>query len=174
MVMAGLLALSHHPDARRVANIAFGSGLTTQTLASSSLPQEIVSVEIEPAIVAAARSFGARVALAYTDPRSHIVIDDARAYFSGGDQRFDIIVSEPSNPWVNGVAKLFSQEFYDFVPRHLNEGGLLVQWYRYEMSDRTLLSILAALNSRFADYAIYTSSEFDLLIVASPTPRYHR
>jgi spermidine synthase len=169
MVMAGLLALSHHPQPGRIANIGFGSGLTTQTLASSSLPAEIVSVEIEPAIVAAARSFGTRVGLAYTDPRSRIVIDDARAYFSGGGQRFDVIVSEPSNPWVSGVAKLFSQEFYDFVPRHLNAGGLLVQWVQaYEMSDQTLLSILAALDSRFADYAIYTSNEFDLLIVASP------
>lgn len=170
MVMAGLLALAHHPNPQRIANIGFGSGLTTQTLASSTLPAEIVSVEIEPAIVAAARSFGARVELAYTDPRSRFVIDDARAYFSGGGQRFDVIVSEPSNPWVSGVAKLFSQEFYDFVPRHLNQGGLLVQWVQaYEMSDQTLLSILAALDSRFADYAIYTSSEFDLLIVASPT-----
>lgn len=169
MVMAGLLALAHHPNPRRIANIGFGSGLTTQTLVSSTLPSEIVSVEIEPAIIAAARSFGPRVELAYTDPRSRFVIDDARAFFSGGGQRFDVIVSEPSNPWVSGVAKLFSQEFYDFVPRHLEEGGLLVQWVQaYEMSDQTLLSILAALDSRFADYAIYTSNQYDLLIVASP------
>ena len=170
MIMAALLALAHHPDPRRVANIGFGSGLTTHTVASSEVPEEIVSVEIEPAIVAAARGFGERVAKAYTDPRSRIVYDDARAYFSGGGKSFDVIISEPSNPWVSGVAKLFSQEFYEFVPRHLNPGGILLQWVQaYEMSDQTLLSILAALDSRFVDYAIYTSNNYDLLIVASPT-----
>ncbi len=170
MIMAGLLALAYHPDPQWVANIGFGSGLTTHTIASSSVPKGIVTVEIEPAMVAAARGFGDRVAKAYTDPRSLIIFDDARAYFSGGGKSFDVIISEPSNPWVSGVAKLFSQEFYEFVPRHLKPGGILVQWVQaYEMSDQTLLSILAALDSRFADYAIYTSNRYDLLIVASPT-----
>ncbi|MBK9656186.1 MAG: spermidine synthase [Rhodanobacteraceae bacterium] len=169
MIMAGLLALAHHPQPKRLANIGFGSGLTTHTLASSTQPIEITSIEIEPAMVLAASLFGASVERAFNDPRSHIVYDDARAYFAGGARTYDVIVSEPSNPWVSGVAKLFSQEFYDFIPRHLEPGGLLVQWVQaYEISDRTLLSILAALDGRFRDYAIYTSNNFDLLIVASP------
>ncbi len=169
MIMAGLLGLAYHPNPRQIANIGFGSGLTTHTLASSSQPETITSVEIEPAMVAAASLYGASVDRAFSDPRSQIVYDDARAYFAGGAHRYDVIVSEPSNPWVSGVAKLFSQEFYDFIPRHLESGGLLIQWVQaYEISDRTLLSILAALDGRFRDYAIYTSNNFDLLIVASP------
>jgi predicted membrane-bound spermidine synthase len=169
MVLLGLLGLAHHPEAKRVAVIGFGSGLTTHTLASSSLPAEITTVEIEPAMVAAARGFGSHVERAFLDPRSQIVFDDARAFFSGHAGQFDVIVSEPSNPWVNGVAKLFSQEFYDLVARQLAADGVLVQWVQaYELSDQTLLSILAALDSRFADYVIYTSNNFDLLIVASP------
>lgn len=169
MIMAGLLALAHHPQPARVANIGFGSGLTTHTLASSPRPREIISIEIEPAMIEAARLFGGRVRAAFEDPRSQFVYDDARAYFSGHRSSFDVIVSEPSNPWVSGVAKLFSLEFYEFLPRHLADNGLLVQWVQaYEISDRTLHSIFAALDARFADYTIYTSNNFDLIIVASP------
>lgn len=169
MIMAGLLALAHHRNPERIVNIGFGSGLTTHTIASSPRPEEIVTVEIEPAMVEAARLFGKRVERAYSDPRSRFVFDDARAFFASGQAAFDVVISEPSNPWVNGVAKLFSLEFYEFLGRHLKEDGLLVQWVQaYEISDRTLHSILAALDARFADYAIYTSNNFDLIIVASP------
>jgi len=169
MIIAALLALSHNAEPRQIANIGFGSGLTSHVLASSTLPVEITNIEIEPAMVTAARGFGERVERAYLDPRSKIVFDDARAYFAGGAKTFDVIVSEPSNPWISGIAKLFSREFYEFIPRHLKPNGILVQWVQaYEISDQTLLSILAALDSRFADYRIYLSNTLDLLIVASP------
>jgi predicted membrane-bound spermidine synthase len=169
MILAAILGLAFHPEPREIANIGFGSGLTSHTFASSSLPSEIVTVEIEPEMVEAARGFGDRVARAYTDPRSRIVIDDARAYFSGIGGRYDVIVSEPSNPWVSGVAKLFSTEFYGFARRHLDDGGLLVQWVQaYEISDATLLSMLRALDASFADYALFVSNNTDLLIVATP------
>ena len=59
---------------------------------------------------------------------------------------YDVIVSEPSNPWVSGVASLFTQEFYAIARRHLKPDGLLVQWIHfYEMSDELLAEMLAAL-----------------------------
>jgi spermidine synthase len=175
MILAALLGLAYHPAPLDVANIGFGSGLTTHTFAQSSLPASITSVEIEPKMVEAARGFGARVIGAYDDPRSRIVIDDARAYFSGHGNRYDVIISEPSNPWVAGVAKLFSVEFYAFAKRHLKEGGLLVQWVQsYEIADATLLSLLRALDAEFADYTLYLSNGTDILIVASPTAKLPR
>lgn len=167
MVIAALLGLAAHAEPREVAVIGFGSGLTTHTLASSALPSGITTVEIEPRMVEAARGFGERVARAYEDPRSKIVIDDARAYFSGMGGRYDIIVSEPSNPWVAGVAKLFSTEFYAFVKRHLKPQGLLVQWLQaYEISDATALTVLRALDTEFTDYALYLSNDTDIIILA--------
>lgn len=168
MVIAALLGLSIHAQAKDVAVIGFGSGLTTHTLASSAVPSVITTVEIEPRMVDAARGFGERVARAYDDPRSQIVIDDARAYFSGRGARYDLIVSEPSNPWVAGVAKLFSTEFYTFVKRHLKPDGLLVQWLQaYEISDATALTVLRALDAEFSDYALYLSNDTDIIIIAT-------
>jgi len=76
-------------------------------------------------------------------------------------------MSEPSNPWVNGVAGLFTTEWYRDVKRYLAPGGLLVQWLQtYEFNDRLLASILAALGENFADFEVYEMNGVDLIVVA--------
>jgi len=167
MVMAAALPLLIKPDAMRYANIGFGSGLTVEALLSHSAPREVDTVEIEPAMVSGARSFIPRVIRPYRDPRSNIVIEDAKSFFARHGKRYDVIISEPSNPWVNGVAGLFTTEWYRDVKRYLAPGGLLVQWLQtYEFNDRLLGSILAALGENFADYEIYEMNGVDLIVVA--------
>jgi spermidine synthase len=170
MVMTGLVPLAFKPDARTAAIIGFGSGMTTTTLLGSPNLERVDTIEIEPQMVEGARLFGDIVAPAYADPRSRIVIDDAKSYFARSRLRYDLIVSEPSNPWVSGVASLFTQEFYTRVKRQLNPGGLFVQWIQvYEFNDRLLAMILRALDAEFDDYAVYAANDGDLVIVASPT-----
>lgn len=169
MVLAAALPLSMHATPNHVGVIGFGSGLTTHALLGDPRVQRVDTIEIEPAMVAGARSFGPRVERAYTDPRSHIVIDDAKSYFSGQRSKYDVIISEPSNPWISGVGALFSKEFYEFVPRHLNEDGLFLQWVQlYEIDDALVSSILRGLTPAFSDYSAWLSNASDLLIVATP------
>jgi hypothetical protein len=125
------------------------------------------TIEIEEKMVEGARLFRPRNELAYTDPRSHIVIDDAKTYFSALQSAYDLIVSEPSNPWVSGVAGLFSTEFYRLVRRHLAPGGLFVQWIQlYEIDIPLVVSVLQALEANFSDYVAYATNDVDLLIIA--------
>ena len=167
MVLAGMLPLLHHPDPRTAAVIGFGSGLTTNTLLGDPRLERVDTIEIEPAMVDGARVFGKHVERAYKDPRSHIHIEDAKTFFAANRASYDIIVAEPSNPWVSGVASLFSREFYHFVPRHLRPGGLFVQWIQlYEINDELVGAIAHALSSSFSDYRIYLSYNADMLIVA--------
>jgi spermidine synthase len=169
MVLAGALPLAYHHEPRRGAVIGFGSGLTTHTLLADRRLERVDTIEIEQAMVDGARLFRERVERAYRDPRSRIVIDDAKSFFSGQNERYDLIVSEPSNPWITGVGALFSQEFYAFIPRHLSEDGVFVQWLQlYEIDDRLVGSILAALAPAFSDFAAYLANAADLLIVAKP------
>jgi hypothetical protein len=129
--------------------------------------ERVDTIEIEPAMIEAAKAFGKYVERAYNDPRSHFHIEDARTYFSANRSKYDIILSEPSNPWVSGIASLFSEEFYDFVPHHLAPGGLLVQWIQlYEINDELVGSVVHALSKNFADYRVYLSYNSDMLIVA--------
>lgn len=169
MVMAAALPLSIVEHPKNVGVIGFGSGLTTHTLLGDRRIERVDTIEIEQAMVDGARLFGDRVRRAYEDPRSNIVIDDAKAYFSGQRAKYDIIISEPSNPWISGVGALFSEEFYKFVPRHLNEGGVFVQWIQlYEINEPLIGSILRGLTGSFSDYQAWLSNGSDLLIVAVP------
>jgi predicted membrane-bound spermidine synthase len=169
MVLAAAIPLSMHPHPTRVANIGFGSGLTTSALLSSERVQRLDSIEIEPLMVEAARKgFGPRIRNVFEDARSHIVFEDAKTFFASARAPYDLIVSEPSNPWVSGVATLFSDEFYGRIVHYLAPDGYFVQWMQvYETNTGVLASVIKALAPHFGAYALYNTDDLDILIVAT-------
>ncbi len=168
MVLAAAVPLALRPQARSAANIGMGSGLTTSTLLASSRLTRVDTIEIEAAMVEGAQGFRPRVERAYTDPRGQIHIDDAKSFFAARGQRYDIIVSEPSNPWISGVANLFTDEFYGVVRRYLTADGVLVQWLQiYETDIRILASVVTALGRHFEHWVIYHTDNANILIVAA-------
>ncbi|MGH7620136.1 MAG: fused MFS/spermidine synthase [Gemmatimonadaceae bacterium] len=163
-----LVALAHAPKAQEAAVIGFGSGMTTHALLGSPALKHVVTIEIEPEMINASRSFYPANARAYEDKRSTFAIDDARAYFAARAQKFDLIVSEPSNPWVSGVSGLFTTEFYSRIKTYLTPTGVFAQWlHLYEIDDGLVLGVIAALAQHFPNYAIFQISSRDILIVAS-------
>jgi spermidine synthase len=167
MTLLGLLPMGHRPDARTAAIIGFGSGMSTTVMLGAPGLERVDTIEIEPAMIEGAKLFRPYVDAAFDDPRSRIVIDDAKSFFARGRGRYDIIVSEPSNPWVSGVSSLFTQEFYARLSTYLNEGGILSQWlHTYEMDTQTLASILAAVSKTFPEFAIYSSIDSDIILIA--------
>jgi spermidine synthase len=169
MVLAAAIPLSMHRHPARVANIGFGSGLTTHTLLGSGLVRRLDSIEIEPLMVDAARKgFGARINNVFADPRSHIEYEDAKTFFASVHDPYDLIVSEPSNPWVSGVATLFSNEFYGRITQYLAPDGYFVQWMQvYETNLDMVASVIKALAPHFGAYALYNTDDSDILIVAT-------
>ena len=112
-----------------------------------------------------ARAFRPRNERVYADPRSRIVIEDAKGFFAAHRAKYDIIVSEPSNPWVSGVAGLFSAEFYAMIKRHLNEGGVMAQWlHLYELAPELVVSVIKAMGSQFGGYAVYAVGPSDIVV----------
>ena len=171
MIIAGALPLAYLSEARTAAVIGFGSGMTTHTLLAEPGLERVDTIEIEREMVEGAEWFGERVARAYEDERSQIIIDDAKSYFAGQQHRYDVIVSEPSNPWISGVGALFSKEFYRFVPNFLADDGVFVQWLQlYEIDERLVGSVLNAMLPAFADVHGYLANSGDLLLVASNQP----
>lgn len=167
MTMLATLPLALRPEARTAATIGFGSGMTSHLLLLSPTLTRLDTIEIESAVVEAAQHFRPSVERVYSDPRSHIHVEDAKTYFSLQHEPYDIIISEPSNPWVSGVSSLFTEEFYREVRGHLAPEGLLVQWVQlYEIEPRLVASVVMALSPYFSDYVIYAPDQGDLLIVA--------
>lgn len=166
-----LITLAHAPQARAAAVIGEGSGMSSHLLLGSPALRSLATIDIEPAMIRGSHEFYPANRRVFDDPRSVFVVDDAKAYFAGANRRFDLILSEPSNPWVSGVSGLFTDEFYARVTRYLAPGGVFGQWlHLYEIDDPLVTSVLAALHRHFPAYTIYLVSPADLLVVATNTP----
>ena len=164
----GTISMAHAPQARNVAVIGHGSGMTSHILLANPALERVTTIEIEPEMVDGSRFFRPINERVFADPRSRIVIDDAKAYFAAGNGRYDLVISEPSNPWVSGVSGLFTTEFYDRVKRYLTPGGVFGQWlHLYEIDDDLVLDVFAALHQHFPAYEVYLVARTDLLIVAT-------
>jgi spermidine synthase len=167
-VLVGALPLLLHAMPADVAVVGMGSGRTTHVLLADPRVAAVDTIEIEPAMLEGAALFGDLVDRAFTDPRSRLHVEDAKTFFASRQRRFDVIISEPSNPWVSGVASLFSAEFYRHVRRYLKPGGHFVQWLQlYEIDLPLVATVFNALAREFVDYQIYAADDYNLVIVAS-------
>ncbi len=166
--LVGLIPLMARPGSTHGALIGFGSGVTCHTVLASPHLDRLDTVEIEPEMVEGSKYFMPVNYRAYDDPRSHIHFDDAKAYFAWAGDKYDFIISEPTNPWVSGVSSLFTTEFYQEVKRYLKPGGVLAQWVQgYELSDPLMISVLAAIDREFEDYLIVRIGSSDWVIISS-------
>lgn len=172
MGMLSLLPMAMLPDAKRVAVIGMGSGTSTDVLLRNPRLQQVDTIEIEPAMVEGAKLYRGATHRVYDDPRSRIHIEDAKTYFSRAGERYDMILSEPSNPWVSGISSLFSREFYTQIKRHINDDGVFVQWlHLYEINMPMVATVMNALAENFDDYLIYSSNDSDIIIIAKARGR---
>jgi len=172
-VLLGQLPLLFGGPAKKVLVIGYASGVTTGSVATHAAVERIDAVEIEPAIVEASRWFDDVSGSPLDDPRVRMVLDDARSYLAATDERYDVIISEPSNPWMSGVSNLFTREFFGIVKAALAPGGRLLQWVQlYALDPPSLASIIAALRSEFPyvyGFADLSGSP-DLLLLAQDRP----
>jgi predicted membrane-bound spermidine synthase len=167
-VLLPLIAIAHAPHAKSAAVIGQGSGMTSHYLLGSPTLRQLATIEIEPEMIQASKAFRTVNHRVFSDARSRFVVDDARSYFAGAGHRFDLIVSEPSNPWVSGVAGLFTTEFYARIKNYLAPGGVFAQWmHLYEMNDPLVLTMLAAVQENFPAYVVYLSDDSDIVIIAT-------
>lgn len=167
-VLLPIVVHAYAPDARRAAIIGFGSGMSSHILLAQPRLEELTTIEIEPEMIAGSRLFAPANARVYDDPRSRIVQRDAKAHFAATDTRWDLILSEPSNPWVSGVSGLFTIEFYERVRTALAPGGVFGQWlHTYELDDALVFSVLAAIDRVFPNWVIHQVGGGDLLVVAT-------
>ena len=128
------LPLVLHGSPRDVAIVGLGSGVT----AGSALAHDVSRVdvlEISHEVVEASAHFVAENRNALRDPRLRLVVGDGRSHLALGTQTYDVIISEPSNPWMAGVAGLFTREFFESARARLAPQGLLCQWtHTYDIS----------------------------------------
>jgi len=174
-VMSGLVAALRVPDARKALVVGLGTGSTAGWLAAIPAIERVDVVELEPLVLDVARACGAVNHGALDNPKLHITIGDAREALMTSRDRYDIIVSEPSNPFRAGIASLFTEEYYRSARERMTPSGVFAQWIQaYEIDARTLRTIYATLTSVFPHVETWQTARGDLLLVAGASPpAYH-
>jgi spermidine synthase len=159
-----------HPNPRRAAVLGLGSGVTLGSALRHPLENATV-IEISREVVEASRYFETENHSALTDSRTRVIVGDGRTHLMLGNETFDMIVSEPSNPWMAGIASLFTREFFESARGRLNPGGVLCQWaHTYDISSDDLKSIVATFLSVFPNGTLWLIGDADVLLVGSTEP----
>lgn len=173
MVTQKLLAhlpLLLHRAPTEVLVIGLGSGVTAGAALRHPVTRVDV-VEISPDVVAASRYFSAENHEALRDRRTRLILGDGRAHLRLATSRYDAIISEPSNPWMAGIAPLFTRELFDVARRRLKPRGIFCQWaHTYDISDSDLRSIVATFAAVFPHGTMWLVGEGDLLLLGSDRP----
>jgi spermidine synthase len=170
-VMLGVLGAILNPQARRALVIGLGTGSTAGWLGAIPDMDRVDVVELEPLVVEVARACEAVNRDVLRNPKVHLTIGDARETLLTGHDRYDLIASEPSNPYRAGVASLFTREYYGAVSDRLTDGGLFLQWVQsYEIDARTLGTVYATIASVFPHVEAWEAGGADLVLVGAKQP----
>ena len=165
-LLLGHLGGALHRAPRRVLIIGFGSGMTASALARHPDVERIDCVEIEPAVIRAAPFLEKLNRGVLNDPRLHVIFDDARSFLLTSHEKYDLIISEPSNPWIAGIATLFTTEYYAAVRQRLAPGGMFVQWVQsYSLAPADLRMIVGTLAPHFTEVTLWRAEGPDLLLL---------
>ena len=165
-LLLGHLGAAFHPAPRRVLIVGFGSGMTVSAVARYPDVERIDCVEIEPAVMRAGPYLESLNRGVLNDPRVRVIFDDARNFLLTSGDKYDVIISEPSNPWIAGIATLFTNEFYAAVRQRLAPGGIFVQWVQaYSLAPDDLRMIVATLAPHFPEVTLWRGEAPDLLLL---------
>lgn len=171
-VMSGLLAAAFHPAPRQALVIGLGTGATAGWLAVVPGIERVDVVELEPRVLEVARACAPVNRAALENPRLSVRAGDGREVLLVARDRYDLVVSEPSNPYRAGIASLFTREFYEAATRRLAPGGVFVQWVQaYEVDRETLDGVFATLTAVFPDVETWQAGSGDLLLLARRAPQ---
>ncbi len=136
-VLSGHVSCLLHPEPRDVAVIGLATGVTLHAVALHPSVRRIDCIEIVPEMTRAAELFAHVNGGVLADPRLHLILQDARNHLSLTRQEYDLVISEPSNPWMAGVASLYTREFLTSCRERLRPRGMMVVFlhlYSMDMS----------------------------------------
>jgi spermidine synthase len=170
LLLAHLPLLIHAAPAS-VLIVGLGSGITAGAAARHPVARVDV-VEIEPAVIEAARFFAHVHGDVLSDPRVRTIVADGRHFLLTSPARYDVIISEPSNPWIGGLASLFSVEFFQLARDRLHPAGFMVQWLQgYGLLPDDFRMVVNTFRSVFPATTLWQTNRGDFLLIGAQEER---
>ena len=168
--LLGHLPVLLHPNPKSAAVIGLGAGLTLGGVTAHQGLEHIDLIEIEPAVIGAARIFGDVNGDAFDDSRVRIVIQDGRNFLRTTAERYDVITADPIHPWAYGAAYLYTTEYYGMIADRLTDGGVMCQWLPiYELSEDNLRSVVRSFSENFPQNTLWQTA-YDAVLIGSKQP----
>jgi spermidine synthase len=165
-VLLGHLPVLLHPNPESAFVLGLGSGITSGEILKFSGIKRVVSVELAAEVFEASKTFAADNGRFWENPKHRMIIDDGKTFLRLTEDKFDVIAMEPTNIWQEGMAGLFSEEFFKLVKSRLAEGGIVAQWlHTYDLDDLTFNIVLKTFSRVFPAASIFEVSEGDILLV---------
>ncbi|MZH05143.1 MAG: spermidine synthase [Nitrospinae bacterium] len=166
-LLSGYLPMLFHPKPESALVIGQGSGITLGAVEQFPV-NKINLVEISPAVIEGSRFFDPFNHDALNDKRLSILLEDGRNHIALSQNTYDVIVSEPSNPWISGVGALFTVDFFELLKKRLNPGGLACIWVHTNMSPDSFKSIVRSFTEKFPYVTMWESiAGDDYLLIGS-------
>lgn len=167
-IMLGIAPAALHPKPKTAFVIGLGTGETAGWLGAVESIERVDCIELEPDVREMARRCAAINHNVLENPKVRLHFNDARESLLSTPEKYDLIISEPSNPFRAGVATLFTREFYRAARERLHEGGIFAQWLQaYETNEQTFATVLSTLRQEFAYVELWQLKQNDLMLVAS-------
>ena len=166
-LLMGLAPYLIRSDYKRAGIVGLGTGLTAAVVYELGADQ-IDVMELSQGVINAQPYFAEVNNGVDARKNVHLIVEDGRNYLQGTKNSYDLIISQPSNPWIQGVASLFTSEFYQIVKSRLNQGGIFVQWIQtYETTGEIYQSLIKTLHQNFPYILLFKASPADVLLIAS-------
>ncbi len=158
-------------EARSALIIGLGTGSTAAQALRYPRMEKVKIIELSSAMIEFSKKYFSNVdGDIWDDSRLSIEQRDGRDYLDHTRETYDVIVSEPSNPWVDGVASLFTKEFYESVSKRLNPGGIASLWFHsYGLDCQSVQSVFSAAAEVFPSMLVFKQGG-DFFIMASKDP----
>ena len=156
-----------HPDPKSALVVGLASGITLGSAGRHPL-ERLDCVEIAPAMVEASRYFDEYNYRILEDPRVNLIIADGRNHLALTDKKYDVIISEPSNPYIAGVADLFTREYFQLCSDRLTDRGVVGAWMQAYLIDKeSFRSIVRTFQSVFPEMTLWKTTKGDCIMVGS-------
>lgn len=163
------LLLAPRPESS-VFIVGHGSGVTAGAALRHPVAR-VTAAEISPEVAAAARLFAEANGAPWNDDRFSLLQVDARNHLRLAADRYQVIISEPSNPWMSGVSPLFTVEFFEQARSRLDPGGLFCQWiHLYRLAEAELQTVVGGFTEVFPETALFVLHDGDALLVGANGP----
>ena len=170
-LLAHIAGLYHGGRDQETVVIGLASGITVGSLLTYPVKQ-VDCVELVKGVEEAAAKFSEYNRDCLNDPRFNLIINDGRNQLRLSEKTYDIIISQPTNPWIAGVGALFTKEFYQLTKDRLNPGGVACLWIQlYHMREQELQAALGTFLDEFPYVQAWYGNPTDLMLVGSMEPK---